>query len=270
MGKISSAIEKSSRENWNTSIKIKREIDTPKKKSTTFEKLEFLGYNRNVDKDLITLLKPDLFEAEQFRKLGTNLLFSNVEAKPRCFLVTSVASGDGKTFVAANLAISIAQSLEEHVLLIDCDLRAPSLHTRFGIRDVNGISEHFMKGIDILPLIQKTSVKKLNILPAGRMSLQSAKLLSSKRMSKTLSFLKDRMKNHFIILDAPPPLLTAETAALAKQVDGIILVVQYGSTSRDMVVELIKCLGKEKIVGIVLNRYKMKRSSYYKYGYSKG
>ncbi|OEU63177.1 MAG: hypothetical protein BA867_07580 [Desulfobacterales bacterium S5133MH16] len=267
MGKISSAIEKSNRENWSTSINKKSETDPPPPNITTFKEFGLLRKNRNIDKGLIALLKPDSFEAEQFRKLGTTLLYAGSETKPRCFLVTSVASGEGKTFVAANLAISIAQNLEENVLLIDCDLRAPSVHARFGMHGVNGISEHFLKGIDILPLIQKTPVKNLTVLPAGGTSLESAKLLSSQRMSKALDLLKAGQENQFIFIDAPPPLLTAETAALAKYVDGIILVIQYGSTPRDMVAELIKYIGKEKIAGIVLNRYKMKRAGYYKYGY---
>jgi capsular exopolysaccharide synthesis family protein len=180
-------------------------------------------------------------------------------------LVTSVNKDEGKSFVTSNLAISLSRSLEEPVLLMDCDLRRPSLHFRFGFGDVPGLSDHFIKGLDISSLIQRTAVNRLSLLPAGSKSFHSAELLSSKRMAQLLKTLKKTNRGKIILIDSPPPSATAEPVAIASQVDGIILIVQCESTPREMVTELIKNLGKEKILGIVLNRFKRPFSAYKKY-----
>ncbi len=222
--------------------------------------------NNHLDRSLISYFKPQSVEAEQFRKLAANILFQNSDnSASRCLLVTSVNKGEGKSFLTSNLAISLAKSLEEPVLLMDCDLRRPSLHTRFGFRDVPGLSDHFMKGMDISSLIQKTSVNQLSLLPAGSKSFHSAELLSSKRMAQLLKTLKKTNKGKIILIDSPPPSATAEPVAIASQVDGIILTVQCESTPREMVVDLVKNLGKEKILGVVLNRFKRPFSAYKKY-----
>lgn len=270
MGKISAALEKSSKENWSTSGHKKVKDEQTVKKSDDFARLKSLGQNEHIEKDLIAVKEPDSFEAEQFRKVGTNILHSISDPKPRCFLITSVDSGDGKTFFTANLAVSMAANLEEQVLLVDCDLRAPGLHKKFGLPNGNGITEHLIKGMDFLPLIRTTSINNLKLLPAGSMSLDSAKLLSSKRMSKALDLLKTNNRSQYIFIDAPPPLLTAESAALAKQVDKIIIMIESGRTKRSMVTELIEYLGQEKIFGVVLNKNRMKRAGYYKYSYGEG
>ena len=119
-------------------------------------------------------------------------------------------------------------------------------------------------------MLLKTKVKKLSILPGGKLPQNPAELLSSRQMSKLLKELKDRYSDRYIVIDTPPPIITAETSALSRQVDGILLVVTYGSTPRKMVMDLIENLGKEKILGVVFNKFDMKLSRYYGYGkYSK-
>mgnify|MGYP001029782188 CR=1 FL=1 len=237
---------------------------------TSFSK-DKISYDFNkIDQNLVALLKPQSFENEQFKMLRTNLLFPPSGKSPRKILVTSAVPDEGKSFVAANLAISIAQSIQEHVLLIDCDIRRPCIHTQFGFGDVPGLSEYLVNGPSLSSLLLKTEVNKLSILPGGRPPHNPSELLSSQRMSKLLEEVTERYSDRYIVIDSPPPKLTAETSAISRQVDGILLVVEYGSTSRQMVSDLIEIMGKEKILGIILNKLDMRFSSYYGLGkYSK-
>lgn len=227
------------------------------------DKTEVLYDNNNIDRNLIVHLQPNSFEAEQFKILRTNLLFPSSGKSPRSIMVTSAVPGEGKSFVAANLAISIAQSIQEHVLLIDCDIRRSCVHTRFGFGDMPGLSDHLINGASISSLILKTQINKLSILPGGKPPLNPSELLSSQLMSKLLEEVKERYSDRYIIVDSPPPKLTAESVAISRQVDGVLLVIEYGSTPRKMVSDLIEMMGKEKIIGVIFNKLDMRFPSYY-------
>jgi len=223
-----------------------------------------VSYNdNNIDKNLVALLQPLSFEAEQFKMLRTNLLFPVSGKIPRSIMVTSTVPDEGKSLVAANLAISIAQGIQEHVLLIDCDIRRPSIHTQFGFSNVPGLSECLSNGTPMSSLILKTKVDKLSIIPGGKPPHNPAELLSSQQMSNLLKETRDRYSDRFIVIDSPPPTLTAETSAISRQVDGILVVVEYGSTPRQMVLDLIDIVGRKKVLGIILNKFDMKSSHYY-------
>jgi exopolysaccharide/PEP-CTERM locus tyrosine autokinase len=226
-----------------------------------------VSYDENkIDQNLIVHLRPNSFEAEQFKILRTNLLFPSSGRSPRSIMVTSAVPDEGKSFVSANLATSIAQSIQEYVLLIDCDIRVPSIHRQFGFGDVPGLSDHLAKGVPLSSLIFRTPVNKLSILPAGKPPHNPSELLSSQQMSKLLQEVKHRYSDRYIVIDSPPPKLTAETAALSRQVDGVLLVVECGTTPRKMVSDLIENIGKEKILGIILNKLDTQFASYYGLG----
>jgi len=232
----------------------------------SFAKTEVLYDDNHIDKNMVTLLKPQSFEAEQFKILRTNLLFPSSGKSPRTIMVTSSVPDEGKSLIAANLAISIAQSIQEYVLLIDCDIRRPCVHTQFGFGAVPGLSDHLSKGIPISSLILKTKVNKLSILPGGTLLHNPSELVSSQKMSKLLQEVKYRYSDRFIVIDSPPPKLTAESSALSRQVDGVLLVIEYGRTSREMVSDLVNTIGKEKILGVVFNKLDMQFSNYYGLG----
>ncbi|MBW1958986.1 MAG: polysaccharide biosynthesis tyrosine autokinase, partial [Deltaproteobacteria bacterium] len=233
---------------------------------TPFTKDKILYDVNKVDKNLVALLNPQSFENEQFKMLRTNLLFPPSGKSPRTIMITSAVPDEGKSFVAANLAISIAQSIQEYVLLIDCDIRRPCIHTQFGFDNVPGLSEHLANGPSLSSFLLKTEVNKLSILPGGNPPHNPSELLSSQRMSKLLKEVKERYRDRYIVIDSPPPKLTAETSAISRQVDGILLVVEYGKTPRQMVSDLMEIMGKEKILGIILNKLDMRFSSYYGMG----
>lgn len=160
--------------------------------ATPFTKNKILYDVNNIDKNLVALLKAQSFENEQFKMLRTNLLFPSSGKSPRTIMVTSAVPDEGKSFVAANLAISIAQSIQEYVLLIDCDIRRPCIHTQFGFGDVPGLSEHLANGPSLSSLLLKTEVNKLSILPGGKPPHNPSELLSSQRMSKLLEEVTER------------------------------------------------------------------------------
>jgi len=122
---------------------------------------------QNLDESLVTLFSPQSYEAEHFRMLRTSILYPPSGKLPRSILITSARQGEGKSFVAANLAISIAQNLSSSVLLIDCDLRKPTLHRLFGFGNVPGLTEYLSEPGAFQSLLQETNVDRLYILPAG-------------------------------------------------------------------------------------------------------
>lgn len=234
--------------------------------------------SRNFDVPSFPLFQTGSLAAEQFRKLRTIL----VKMQPlKTIMVTSALQGEGKTFISANLAVGIAFDLDLHALLVDGDLRNPSLPEHFGLSPEKGLSD-YLKGKESIPeLLKKTKLEKLTLLQAGGISENPAELMSSNKMEALIEEMKTRYSDRYVIFDTSPVLVTSEAEVLAKMVDGIILVIRAGKTSRETVQQTIKALGKEKIVGIVLNQIEFKSSAlfsryfgsngyYYHYGYGYG
>lgn len=218
--------------------------------------------------DLVSIVSPNCIEAEIFKVLRGKILFPTTGKPPKSILVTSAAPGEGKSFITSNLAVNLARNIENHVLLVDCDIRRPAIHKLFGFGKVLGLSEHLANGRKLPTLLLKTGVDKLTILPSGKPPANPSELLSSAKMAALIEELKNRYDDRFLIIDSPPPMMAPETAAMAKHVDGIIIVIKYGSTPIHMVEELIDHLGREKILGAVVNRFDSRISARY-YGYEK-
>jgi capsular exopolysaccharide synthesis family protein len=151
---------------------------------------------------------------------------------------------------------------------VDCDIRRPKIHKLFGFGVVEGLTEHLSNGSKLPSLLLKTGIDKLTVLPSGKPPANPSELLSSAKMATLIEELNNRYDDRFLIIDSPPPMLAPETAAMAKHVDGIILVIKHGSTPLHLVEELIDNLGREKILGAVINRFDSRVSARY-YGYEK-
>jgi protein-tyrosine kinase len=216
--------------------------------------------------------------AEQFRKLRTTL----IKMQPlKTVMVTSALQGEGKTFVSANLAVGIAFDLHLHALLVDCDLRNPSLGAHFGLADGKGLSD-YLRGQESIPdLISHTKLERLTLISGGSVTVNPAELVGSKKMEAMVEEIKNRYDDRYIIFDTTPILATSEPEILTKLVDGIILVVRAGVTPRETVHQAINLIGKEKLLGIILNQVEFKSSGlfkkyfgsngyYYSYGYGYG
>ncbi len=272
MGKIFKALEKSQQTIENGQKPVD---DVDAETASDFHGRDLAGKDLQgipvaIDPLLITGLDPQSAEAEQFRILKNNILFPAKGDPPKSIMITSTAPGAGKSFVAANLAISIAQNIDEHVFLMDCDLRSPSIHSLFGFDDIQGLSEYLSEAKPLSSLLVKTFLDKLTILPAGKIPFNPSELLSSEQMRRLIQEVKLRYSDRYIIIDTPPPYLTSETNAISRQVDGIVIVIHQGKTRKKDVLDLIDIYGKEKIIGIVYNFAKKKIGyGYGKYGYGK-
>jgi protein-tyrosine kinase len=219
-----------------------------------------------VDNSLVALLKPRSYEAEQFKILRTNLLFPESGHPARCILITSAAPGDGKSFVSANLAISLALNQDRKVLLIDADVRRSEIHKIFGLNHVEkGICDFLAYQTPLISLLVKTSLKNLVILPAGKLMRNPAELQSLEKLPKLFEELAAHFGEYFIVIDSPPPKLASETGVLARLVDSIVIVMKSGVTKKEYVEETIDLLEKEKIAGIVFNWHDNRMSNYKKY-----
>jgi protein-tyrosine kinase len=214
---------------------------------------------------LVTLSSPDSADAENFKLLRGQILFPRDRKVPRAVLVTSTLPGEGKTFVASNLAVTIAMSVDECVLLIDGDMRMARIHRVFGLGNIRGLHDYLTGEKTFDELIAKTGIDKLSIVPSGRIPRNPSELLSSNMMTKFLEEARQRDKNRFIIIDSPPTHITAEAKFLAQFVDAVILVVMANKTPRKDVQKAIDTLGKDKVLGIVFNGYNQARKSYHKY-----
>jgi exopolysaccharide/PEP-CTERM locus tyrosine autokinase len=219
-----------------------------------------------IDRNMITILADQSYEAEQFKVLRSNILFPRGGRAPRTILITSADQGDGKSFIAANLAACIAFSMNHHVLLIDGDLRNPNIHRIYGFKEVEGLSQYLDGDAPLSSLIYRTKIDRLSILPAGKIPINPSELLSSKKMEKLLEEVKNRYSDRIIIIDSPPLELTSETLVLARNIDGVILAVRYGKTDSRSLERLIAAIGKEKILGCVLNCFEYTVTDH-QYGY---
>ncbi|WP_319550425.1 CpsD/CapB family tyrosine-protein kinase [Desulfogranum marinum] len=193
--------------------------------------------------------------AESIRTLRTRILYPVIGNTPRTLLITSASPGEGKSFICANLGISLAQGVDDYCILVDCDLRRPSQHQMFGVSNERGLVNHLQQKIAAEELIIKSGVDKLSILPAGPPPVNPAELSGSDSMIKLVHEMKERYDDRFVLLDSPPLHAAAETAVLAQHVDGVILVIRQGKSRREHVKALADTIGRDKIISVVFNAH---------------
>ena len=194
--------------------------------------------------------------AESLRLLCAKILDPDDGECFRTIMVTSAAPAEGKSFVSANLGVAIAQSAGQYALLVDCDLRQPSLAKLFGMSAgvKEGLADYLADDrYQVQDLLLETSIDRLSILPSGKPPDSPAELLASARMRGLADELSNRYDDRLIIFDSPPFQAASATAALAKQVDGVVLVVGYGKSARKRVRTVVEAIGPERIVGLVFN-----------------
>ena len=193
--------------------------------------------------------------AESFRTLRSRILHPNSGIVPKSLLVTSAVPGEGKTFVCANLGVVLAQGSDQYCLMVDCDLRKPALHRLFGLPIHQGLANYLRDGDDLTPMIMSAGIETLSLLPAGPPPVNPAELLGSERMARLVEELEKRYDDRIILLDSPPMQAASETAVLARQVDGVILVVRWGGSRRENLYKLVELIGPDRIVGVVFNAF---------------
>ncbi|WP_409993893.1 CpsD/CapB family tyrosine-protein kinase [Saccharococcus caldoxylosilyticus] len=221
---------------------------------------------KKLERSLITIEDPKSPISEQYRTIRTNVQFSFVDAPMRSLMVTSTGAGEGKSTTAANLAVVFAQQGKK-VLLIDADLRKPTVHYTFRLNNYMGLTNVLTGSAPLLPTCQETNVENLSVLTSGPIPPNPAELLSSKAMEQCIQ----QLYNEFdlLIFDTPPVLAVTDAQILAHQCDGTVLVIESGGTEIEAAVKAKELLeaANAKLLGVVLNKQKYRQGQYHYYQY---
>ena len=210
---------------------------------------------------------------EAYKTLRTNVTFSLPGTGCKCIGVTSANRGDGKSSISANLAISLAQ-INMRVVLIDCDMRLPTIAEKFRIKSTPGLSNLLSGGISDIPIVHIDD-KNLDIIPAGTVPPDSTTLISSQGMTDLVENLKEAYD--YIIFDFPPITIVSDAVILSGIIDGYLVVVRHEKSEYQMISETIRQMqfADAKIIGFVYNgkdnakKYYKKSNYYYKNHYYK-
>ncbi len=215
---------------------------------------------------IVTLEERHSPVSEAYRHLRTSLLFSSAGKPPQTILVTSSQPSEGKTTTAINTAITLAQS-DVDVVIIDCDLRRPRLHSYFEMENTQGLTNYLSGEPNTDHLIKRCKgLPKLRVITSGPIPPNPAELLSSDEMKKLLQFLRGRYKH--VIIDSPPAISFTDAAILSTLVDGVVLVAMAGKSSLHLMRRFKQRLGNlgARVYGVVLNGIKSNSVEYGYYG----
>jgi capsular exopolysaccharide synthesis family protein len=209
---------------------------------------------------LVTLAEPHSPASEAYRTLRTNIQFSSLDKPARTILVTGVDAGEGKSTTLANLGVVMAQS-GKTVVVVDCDLRRPTLHKLFGLPAEPGLTTAILDSKSSV-FAQKTAVDGLRVVTSGPLPPNPSELLGSRQLEEILAGLA--ATTDMVLVDAPPIVSVSDAAVLASKVDGVILVVSAGKTRREMAQRAKSLLEKVNahILGVVLTNAPLERSLY--------
>jgi len=216
--------------------------------------------------EIIVLSEPRSSASEAYRGLRTGILFSTPGHSPRSVLITSPSAGEGKTITCANLAVAMAQSGSK-VLLLDTDMRKPRLHRVFGIKNEQGMSNLLVGEGEWKDFRIKTDITNLDFIPSGPISPNPAELVGSERMQMLMNEFGEEYDR--IVVDSAPVAAVTDPVVLSRMVDGVILVIRAGVTSRDIIANGIRQLKDvhATILGATLNNIDIGKGSYYYHQY---
>ena len=235
-------------------------------KDPELSRIQRAALGRRYNPKLVVVSSPESMDAENFKVLRARIQLSSPRAAPcRTIMVISTYPGEGKSFVACNLAASIAFGIDEHVLLVDCDLRRPQVHQYFGYAKSRGLSDYLAGSGEISELLIKTGIPKLSLLTAGNRTHNPAELVSSNKMEAFVEEVRNRYDDRYVILDATPTQFTSESVVLSRHVDGILLVVKANGAPRKAVQNGLHGLAQGNILGVVFNGYNEPLKNYRKY-----
>jgi capsular exopolysaccharide synthesis family protein len=203
------------------------------------------------DPNLVAILAPKAPAAEQYRALRTRIAHADHGSAVNVVLVTSPGRGEGKSLTAANLALTMGQDFQTRICVVDADLRHSRLHRLFGIDDTPGLANVLAGDATLADALVRFEDQQIVFLPAGTLPSHPAELLGSTAMRRTIETLRTQFDR--VIIDAPAVGPLADVGILAPMVDGVLLVVQAGVTTKPAIQEAVATIGGDKFLGVVLN-----------------
>ncbi|WP_409344178.1 CpsD/CapB family tyrosine-protein kinase [Paenibacillus sp. MBLB4367] len=220
----------------------------------------------NNSRPIITHSNPKSPISEAYRTLRTNIDFSSIDASMRVMMLTSAGPGEGKSTTTTNLAVAYAQA-DKKVLVIDADMRKPTMHHTFLKTNRRGLSNVIAGQATADEVILETQVNNLFLMTAGPIPPNPSEMLSSKKMTAMLEELKETFD--MIIIDTPPALAVTDAQIVATKCDGVLLVVDYGRVKREAAIKVKSNLEhvNAKLIGVVLNNVDRKSGENYYYYY---
>ena len=255
MSRIEKALEKAVKTRESIKETIQEEIITPDNQVTLprFEVGETVLDPAAIDRHIVCISEPSSAAAEQYKKLRARILQVTAKNFLNTIMVTSSDISEGKTITAINLAVAIANEIDYTVLLVDADLRNPSVQKYLGIKSKYGLSDYLTGKTGLSDVLIKTGIGKLVVLPAGNPPENPAELLSSDKMKRLVNEIKLRYKDRYIIFDSSPVLVTADALSLGIYMDGVVFVVKAARTSQKAAEQAISLMKGCNILGIVFN-----------------
>lgn len=231
--------------------------------------VEGINVNGTKEFEFIVAKKPDSIPSEAFRALRTRVQFSKVEGEAiHTILITSSAPSEGKTMICTNLAASFAQS-GKRVLIIDCDLRKPRIHSFFQVNRFPGLVDYLFEQNSLEEIVRESQVKGLSFITSGTIPPNPAELLQSQKMKDFLNLLRN--KYDMVVLDSPPVIAVTDSEILARLADATMLVVSANTTEMELIRKAVEIINQKGVtlIGTVLNNfvYRSSYGSYYKYYY---
>ncbi len=279
MEKIKLAIEKAKLENAQAKIlsnvnlePLIEEAVAPKDASQTENEIDKILYkNTSVVKldqaclekhRIVSHAKNNLY-TNIFDSLRTQVLLKMEENNWRTVAVVSPTPASGKTFVAINLAISIAHQPQKTAILVDLDLRRPKVATYLGLHAEKSMNDYLQGNAQLKDVMISPSIPRLVVIPTMRPVAKSAEILSSNKVVNLIQDLRDRYDSRVVIFDAPPVLNSDDAMVLLPQVDCFLLVVANGMSSKSEIEETMYHLPQEKLLGVVFNKADVEARDYY-------
>ncbi|MCD4670098.1 MAG: polysaccharide biosynthesis tyrosine autokinase [Actinomycetia bacterium] len=226
-----------------------------------------IAYDKSYDtkkRELIVLKEPDSHVSESIRELRTNLGYFNIDSKSKTIGITSSQLEEGKSFISANLAVSMAQSGVK-TLLINADFRKPIIHKYFNFNNNSGITSILTGHSKLSEEVRSTEVENLHFLASGPIPPNPVELLGSDLMGNMLEVLSE--KYDYVIIDTPPIVPVTDLVVLARKIDSILVVARAGKVTRSVALQAVEKMEvvKGKVLGVVLNGVVRKESYYYYY-----
>lgn len=211
---------------------------------------------------LFTLLD-DGVAIDSYNVLCTQILSKTVAEGKNALMVTSCIDGEGKTTTSINLAVSISRRVQHNVLLVDVDLRSPKIHSYLGLNVAEGLSDYLKQDRAIPELLVNPEISGMVVLPAGKPLHGSTAILGSPKMELLVRELKSRYPDRYVIFDSPPLLSVPDALVFSSYVDGIVLVVEAGRTSKKQIREAVETLKDKPLLGLIMNKGEASPSGYY-------